>query len=56
MILVDKNECTGCETCIEVCPVEAISMEESIARINKDTCTECEACVAECPVEAIKIK
>jgi len=56
VVVVDAEQCTGCETCVEVCPVEAISVSESVAKIDEDTCTECEACVAECPVEAIQVK
>jgi len=56
VVVVDKDECTGCETCVEACPVQAISMKDDKAEIDQDTCTECETCVAECPVEAIKIK
>ena len=54
MVKVDADECVGCETCVPVCPVEAISMQDGIAVIDQDTCTECEACVPTCPVEAIK--
>ena len=54
MIKVDPEECVGCETCVPVCPVEAISMEDDIAVIDQETCTECKTCVEECPVEAIK--
>ncbi len=56
MVKVDVDECTGCETCIEVCPVEAISMKGDTAFIDPETCTECETCVPECPVEAIKVE
>lgn len=56
MVVVDKDECTGCETCVETCPVEAISMKDDKAEIDQETCTQCETCVPECPVEAIKIK
>ena len=56
VVKVDVEECTGCETCVEVCPVEAISMKDDKAVIDQDTCTECETCVPECPVEAIKIE
>ena len=54
MVLVDKDECTGCETCVGVCPVEAITMVDGLAEIDQDTCTQCGTCIEECPVEAIK--
>ena len=54
MIKVDTNECVGCESCVPVCPVEAISMKDDKACIDPNTCTECETCISECPVEAIK--
>jgi len=53
MIKVNQEECVGCETCVPVCPVEAILMKEDKAVINAETCTECETCIPECPVEAI---
>jgi len=55
-VVVDEETCVGCESCLPVCPVEAISMNEDKAVIDQDVCTECEACVAECPVEAIKVE
>ena len=50
---VKKEECTGCEECVEECPTEAISMVDEIAKIDGDECTECGACVDTCPSEAI---
>ncbi len=55
-VVVDKDTCVGCEACIPVCPVEAISMKDDRAVIDQDLCTECEACIVECPVEAIKVE
>ena len=53
MPVVKKEECTGCETCVEACPVDAISMEDEIAVIDKEECTDCGTCIDECPAEAI---
>lgn len=54
MVKVDSDECTGCENCVSVCPVEAISMVDGKAVIDQDKCTQCGVCIGECPVEAIK--
>ena len=56
MVKVVPDECVGCETCVPVCPVEAIAMKEDKAVIDQETCTECEACVPSCPVEAIVVE
>jgi len=53
MVVVNKEECTGCETCVDACPVDAISMVDGIAEIDAGECTECGTCISECPVEAI---
>lgn len=55
-VVVDEDTCVGCESCVPVCPVEAISMADDKAVIDQDLCTECEACIVECPVEAIKLE
>jgi len=54
MVKVDKNKCTGCETCVEACPVEAIKMVDEKAEVNRDECVECGTCIETCPQEAIK--
>ena len=56
MIVINEEECTGCETCVGACPAEAISMVDSVAKIDQDECTECGTCVGECPAEAISEK
>jgi len=47
-----SDECTACGTCIDECPVEAIS-EGTIYKIDHELCTDCGACADVCPVEAI---
>lgn len=53
--LVDKSMCTGCETCVEACPTEVISMVDGKALVNADECIDCEACVDACPEDAISM-
>jgi NAD-dependent dihydropyrimidine dehydrogenase PreA subunit len=51
--IVDLETCTGCGDCVDVCPVEAIRMENAKAVIDPETCIDCGVCVDECPVNAI---
>ncbi len=51
---VDKEECIACGACVDVCPVDAITLDDT-AVIDAETCTECGACVDECPVDAISL-
>jgi len=53
---VDGDYCTGCETCIEICPMEAIKIVDGIANIKQKRCIGCGNCVAKCPSEAISLK
>lgn len=55
-ILVDENTCTGCEICVETCPVNAIHMQENTAAVDHSACDLDGICIPACPVEAISIK
>ena len=52
--VVDESLCTGCGTCLDTCPVDAIVVLNDMASISDD-CTACGACVAECPNGALAI-
>ena len=53
MAYVISVECTLCGSCVEVCPVEAISEGDTQYKIDAVLCTDCGACMDECPSEAI---
>ncbi len=49
---VDPDKCKGCGFCVEVCPLELVSLTEKVASIARD-CVACQACVKVCPAGAI---
>lgn len=54
--VVDPEKCTGCETCVDICPSAAITMNNDTAHVDADLCVDCETCVEECPAEAISME
>jgi uncharacterized protein (DUF362 family)/NAD-dependent dihydropyrimidine dehydrogenase PreA subunit len=52
----DPGLCTGCGTCIDQCPVSALSMIDPIPRVNPDTCIICFCCQEICPEKAITLR
>ena len=53
--VVDDDLCTGCETCIERCQMEAVAMTDGLAAIDLDRCIGCGLCVTTCPTEALSL-
>ncbi|MGA9625696.1 MAG: CoB--CoM heterodisulfide reductase iron-sulfur subunit A family protein [Bryobacteraceae bacterium] len=52
---VVAEACSGCKTCIPLCPYSAIAfLEEKKARINEVLCKGCGTCVAACPSGSIR--
>jgi heterodisulfide reductase subunit A len=51
-----EEECSGCKTCISLCPYHAISFVEAKqkAEINPVICKGCGTCVAGCPSGSIQ--
>jgi len=52
---VKTEKCTACGACIQVCPVDAISMKNEAAFVNKQKCIGCASCIAACPEMAIDL-
>ncbi len=49
----DPELCTACGTCVDQCPVSALTMEEDIPDVDPDTCIVCFCCQEICPEKAI---
>jgi ferredoxin len=53
---LDRERCTGCGRCVEVCPHAVFSMKDSKAMIDDlDRCMECGACAMNCAFGAISV-
>lgn len=52
---VIQDECSGCRSCLQICPYSAISRDETKGKayINEALCKGCGTCVATCPSGAI---
>lgn len=54
MRICDKNSCTGCSACYNICPKDCIDMVEDengslIPKINNEKCINCGMCIKVCP-------
>jgi uncharacterized Fe-S center protein len=52
---MDPDKCTGCGTCADWCPADAITIAGEHAVIDHETCIGCGECVAVCRTGAVKI-
>ena len=55
-VKVDLDKCTGCESCVEVCPTEALKVVDEKLVVDVENCTDCGSCVDECPLEALELE
>jgi NAD-dependent dihydropyrimidine dehydrogenase PreA subunit len=55
-IVVDKDKCTGCNTCVDTCPVGVFEVKDCKSSATKpEECLVCRACEAQCPENAIQV-
>jgi heterodisulfide reductase subunit A-like polyferredoxin len=62
--VVDEMKCTGCLTCVRICPFGVPQIQPNLtgvgnimgaAHIEAAVCQGCGSCVAECPAQAIQL-
>jgi uncharacterized protein (DUF362 family)/Pyruvate/2-oxoacid:ferredoxin oxidoreductase delta subunit len=52
----DPELCTGCATCVDQCPVSALSMEGEFPQVDADACITCFCCQEICPEKAMTLR
>jgi electron transport complex protein RnfB len=53
---IDPESCTGCETCVPQCQLDAITIRNAVAIVNLDRCIGCGNCVAVCEFDASQLR
>lgn len=51
--VVHEEQCIGCGACVQVCPVDAIRLENNKAKVETAKCIGCASCVGACPTWAM---
>lgn len=49
------SKCTACGTCVENCPVQAITIVDGRARMDLERCIRCYCCHELCPENAVEL-
>ena len=55
IVNTNPDTCSGCETCIDRCQMEALRIENDQVVLNKDRCIGCGLCVSTCPTESLTL-
>ena len=53
MAYVISDACVACGTCMDGCPVNAISQGDTKYSIDPEVCLSCGSCEASCPAGAM---
>jgi NAD-dependent dihydropyrimidine dehydrogenase PreA subunit len=52
--IIDRQRCTGCGLCEQLCPTKAVEVRDGVAVVVRpEDCTFCDVCESYCPEGAI---
>ena len=49
MVVVDKEKCTGCGSCVKICHEHCMSLVDRNVVVDHAVCSSCTQCIAICP-------
>ena len=52
---IDQESCTGCGVCVDMCPMEAITLVDDSAHIETEKCLGCGVCAHHCSSDAARL-
>ncbi len=52
----DPDQCTACGTCVEQCPVGALTLNGALPEVDPEVCIACFCCQEMCPEKAIALQ
>ena len=52
---LDEEICNFCGNCVDICPVNAITIGDGSAVVDKEWCVGCGLCSTRCPLDALKL-
>jgi ferredoxin len=53
---LEEGDCSGCGDCVELCQMDALTMEDDIAVLDAERCIGCGVCVSVCPTGALRLE
>ncbi|MHA1267475.1 MAG: 4Fe-4S binding protein [Candidatus Helarchaeota archaeon] len=54
--VLNSENCTQCGSCVEKCNFHAISLDDTLPKIDQDRCMGCGICVVNCPADVLTLK
>ena len=58
--IINRSKCTGCKTCVTVCPMDVFGYQKPEIKIPEvrfpEECWHCNACVVDCPAGAVRLR